>query len=213
MAGVISGTQLKLRALLLAKIFREYENKYLGIMLPASVTANIVVMAALLAWKVPVMLNWTVGRKSLEHAMSVTQLDVIVTSGKFLDKVDNVEFGKAEECFVFLEQIRDDQLNVGDKLIALLQSRKPAGKLLQRLVNDIQDDEPAVILFTSGSESAPKGVPLSQKNILSNISGAVDVLDFHRASTLYGFLPPFHSFGFTVNPSTDAQWDKSGLSS
>ena len=199
MAGVISGTQLKLRALLLAKIFREYENKYLGIMLPASVTANIVVMAALLARKVPVMLNWTVGRKSLEHAMSVTQLDVIVTSGKFLDKVDNVEFGKAEECFVFLEQIRDDQLNVGNKLIALLQSRKPAEKLLQRLeLNDIQDDEPAVILFTSGSESAPKGVPLSQKNILSNISGAVDVLDFHSASTLYGFLPPFHSFGFTV---------------
>ena len=50
-AGVMSGTQLKLRALLLAKIFREYKNKHLGIMLPASVTANIVVMAALLAVK------------------------------------------------------------------------------------------------------------------------------------------------------------------
>ena len=63
-----------------------------------------------------------------------------------------------------------------DRLAAIA---KPAGKLLQRLeLNDIQDDEPAVILFTSGSESAPKGVPLSQKNILSNISGAVDVLDF-----------------------------------
>ena len=74
MAGVISGTQLKIRALLLAKIFREYENRHIGIMLPASVTANIVVMAALLARKVPVMLNWTVGRKSLEHAMSSLNL-------------------------------------------------------------------------------------------------------------------------------------------
>lgn len=199
MAGVLSGTQLKLRALLLAKVFREYENKRLGIMLPASVTANVAVMATLLAGKVPVMLNWTVGRKNLEHARSVAQLDVIITSSKFLDKVDNVEFGEVEECFVFLEQIRDHQINWGNKLIALLQSRKSADALLQRLeLDEVKEDDPAVILFTSGSESAPKGVPLSQKNILSNIAGAVEILDFHAKSALYGFLPPFHSFGFTI---------------
>ncbi len=199
MAGVLSGSQLKLRALLLAKVFQEYESERLGIMLPASVTANVTVMAVLLAGKVPVMLNWTVGRKSLEHARSVAELDVILTSSKFLDKVDNVEFGEVENCFVFLEQIKDEKLNWGNKVIALLQSRKSADALLQRLeLNDVQEDDPAVILFTSGSESAPKGVPLSQKNILSNIAGAVDVLDFHATSTLYGFLPPFHSFGFTI---------------
>ena len=199
MAGVLSGSQLKLRALLLAKVFREYENERLGIMLPASVTANVTVMAVLLAGKVPVMLNWTVGRKSLEHARSVAKLDVIITSSKFLDKVDNVEFGEVEECFVFLEQIKDDQINWGNKIIALLQSRKPADALLQRLeLDELGEDDPAVILFTSGSESAPKGVPLSQKNILSNIRGAVEILDFHAKTTLYGFLPPFHSFGFTI---------------
>jgi len=199
MAGILSGSQLKLRALLLAKVFREYENERIGIMLPASVTANVTVMATLLAGKVPVMLNWTVGRKNLEHARSVAQLDVIVTSSKFLDKVDNVEFGEVEECFVFLEQIRDDQINWGNKIIALLQSRKSADALLQRLeLNDVREDDPAVILFTSGSESAPKGVPLSQKNILSNIAGAVEILDFHAKTALYGFLPPFHSFGFTI---------------
>jgi acyl-CoA synthetase (AMP-forming)/AMP-acid ligase II/1-acyl-sn-glycerol-3-phosphate acyltransferase/acyl carrier protein len=199
MAGVVTGSQLKLRALLLAKVFREYENKRIGIMLPASVTANVTVMAVLLAGKVPVMLNWTVGRKSLEHARSVAELDVILTSSKFLDKVDNVEFGDVEECFVFLEQIMDDQINWGNKLIALLQSRKSADALLQRLdLNDLNEDDPVVILFTSGSESAPKGVPLSQKNILSNITGAVEVLNFHTRTALYGFLPPFHSFGFTI---------------
>ena len=199
MAGVLSGSQLKLRALLLAKVFREYENKRIGIMLPASVTANVTVMAVLLAGKVPVMLNWTVGRKSLEHARSVAELDVILTSSQFLDKVDNVEFGEVEERFVFLEQIKDDQINWGNKLIAWLQSRKSADALLQRLeLNDVNKDDPAVILFTSGSESSPKGVPLSQKNILSNITGAVEVLNFHATSALYGFLPPFHSFGFTI---------------
>ena len=199
MAGVLSGAQLKLRALLLAKVFREYENKHVGIMLPASVTANVTVMAVLLAGKVPVMLNWTVGRKNLEHARSVAQLDVIITSNKFLDKVDNVEFGEVEENFVFLEQIRDEQINWGNKLLALLQSRKSADTLLQRLeLADLSENDPAVLLFTSGSESAPKGVPLSQKNILSNISGAVEILDFHANTTLYGFLPPFHSFGFTI---------------
>ena len=90
---------------------------------------------------------------------------MIITSSKFLDKVDNVEFGEVEENFVFLEQIRDEQINWGNKLIALLQSRKSADTLLQRLeLADLSENDPAVLLFTSGSESAPKGVPLSEKH-------------------------------------------------
>ena len=164
MAGVLSGAQLKLRALLLAKVFREYENKHVGIMLPASVTANATVMAVLLAGKVPVMLNWTVGRRTSSMLVPLQELDVIITSSKFLDKVDNAEFGEVEENFVFLEQIRDEQIDWGNKLIALLQSRKSADTLLQRLeLADLSENDPAVLLFTSGSESAPKGVPSPRK--------------------------------------------------
>jgi long-chain-fatty-acid--[acyl-carrier-protein] ligase len=59
-------------------------------------------------------------------------------------------------------------------------------------------EQPAVILFTSGSESVPKGVPLSHRNVLSNLQGALTSIQLDSSDVLYGFLPPFHSFGFTV---------------
>jgi long-chain-fatty-acid--[acyl-carrier-protein] ligase len=55
-----------------------------------------------------------------------------------------------------------------------------------------------VILFTSGTEAAPKGVPLSHKNIISNLRSAMQLVGFSASDTLYGVLPPFHSFGFSV---------------
>jgi long-chain-fatty-acid--[acyl-carrier-protein] ligase len=59
-------------------------------------------------------------------------------------------------------------------------------------------DDTAVILFTSGSEALPKGVPLSHHNILTNIKDALSVIPLQSADILYGFLPPFHSFGLTI---------------
>jgi long-subunit acyl-CoA synthetase (AMP-forming) len=54
-------------------------------------------------------------------------------------------------------------------------------------------------LFTSGSESLPKAVPLTHKNLIENIKGALSVFKVQQDDILLGFLPPFHSFGFTVN--------------
>jgi len=60
-------------------------------------------------------------------------------------------------------------------------------------------DAPAVVLFTSGSESAPKAVPLSHANLIANVRGAYKVLDLSRDDVVLGFLPPFHSFGLMGN--------------
>ena len=63
-----------------------------------------------------------------------------------------------------------------------------------------QDErDPAVFLFTSGSESAPKTVPLTHRNLLTNIHDSLAVLQPDQHDSLLGFLPPFHSFGLTGN--------------
>ena len=59
-------------------------------------------------------------------------------------------------------------------------------------------DDPAVILFTSGSEGTPKGVVLSHRNILANAAQAAARIDFGRTDKVFNVLPVFHSFGFTV---------------
>ena len=59
-------------------------------------------------------------------------------------------------------------------------------------------DEPATILFTSGSEGKPKGVVLSHRNMLSNAAQARAVVDFSREDTVFNVLPVFHAFGLTI---------------
>jgi len=61
---------------------------------------------------------------------------------------------------------------------------------------DIQD--PAAILFSSGSEGEPKGVVLSHQNIMGNIKQVSDVLDTRQDDVMVASLPLFHAFGLTV---------------
>jgi acyl-[acyl-carrier-protein]-phospholipid O-acyltransferase/long-chain-fatty-acid--[acyl-carrier-protein] ligase len=59
-------------------------------------------------------------------------------------------------------------------------------------------DDPAAILFTSGSEGTPKGVVLSHRNMLANAAQARARIDFGRTDKVFNVLPVFHSFGLTV---------------
>ena len=54
------------------------------------------------------------------------------------------------------------------------------------------------MLFTSGSEKAPKAVPLTHANILTNQRSGLAVLGLTRQDSVLGFLPAFHSFGLTM---------------
>jgi long-chain-fatty-acid--[acyl-carrier-protein] ligase len=54
------------------------------------------------------------------------------------------------------------------------------------------------VLFTSGSEKAPKAVPLTHANILSCHRAGIAVIGLNRADVVLGFLPPFHSFGLSI---------------
>ena len=58
-------------------------------------------------------------------------------------------------------------------------------------------DAPAVVLFTSGSEGAPKGVVLSHRNVLANCAQLASVIDFHGGDIVFNAMPMFHAFGLT----------------
>ena len=198
-AGVLGWKKFKIATLLLAKIFREYEDDNIGVMLPASAGTAMTIFGVLLAGKTPVMINWTTGSKNLEHVVKLTGLNTIITSGNFLDKLVNADFGNLEDKFVFLEDLKRDKMGLGDKISAAMLAKKSTTKIMKRLkLTEITKDDSAVILFTSGSESMPKGVPLSHENILANLASVYDVMKFSNKDIMYGFLPPFHSFGFTV---------------
>ncbi|KKN76786.1 hypothetical protein LCGC14_0366530, partial [marine sediment metagenome] len=85
-------------------------------------------------------------------------------------------------------------LGWGAKLSAWVRARLGARSLRDRDVPDT-----AVILFTSGSENVPKAVPLTHRNMLTNIADGWDCFSISPADSMLGLLPPFHSFGLTVS--------------
>lgn len=196
-SGVMSWADVKMRTLLLARKFEQLEGSHIGLIFPASVAGSLTAMAAILAGKIPVFLNWTAGKRALLHACESTHLSTIVTAQSFLDIVPT-DLEYLESKFFLVESLRGE-LTLRDKLIAKRLARQSAGKLARYFSLDERSPRnPAVVLFTSGSEALPKGVALTHENLLANISGIMEAFPLSRGDTLLGFLPTFHSFGLTV---------------
>lgn len=198
LSGVWSYRRLKRAVLVLCQYFRHLPGERIGVMLPSSVIAYCVVLALMLARKVPVMINWTSGKKALDHVVEATGIHQVITSEKFLDRIEDPDLGSIEELWLPLEKVRS-QISLCHKLTGMWHSVRCMWSLrrIYRL-KEFSLSDPAVILFTSGTESLPKGVPLSHQNILSNQRAALACVHLSGSDVLYGVLPPFHSFGLVV---------------
>ncbi len=198
MTGVLSYNKMKRAALVLAEYFKNFDEERVAIMLPASCGAYLAILALQLAGKVPVMLNWTLGPRYLEGMMEQAQAKKVISSWLFLDKLNHVDFGNLIDNMVLLEDVKES-LTLGQKLKGAYLSLHSAPAILRKLhLNKLDENKTAVILFTSGTEATPKGVPLSHRNIISNLRSGMQCLDFRANDVVFGVLPPFHSFGFNV---------------
>ncbi len=138
------------------------------------------------------MINWTVGPRHLETVVQSSNVQAVLTSWAFLDRLENVEFNGIEDKLLMLEDIRP-QLGIKQKLKAFWRSKQSPKVLMKKFRNKNDPEGKAVLLFTSGTESMPKGVPLTHKNILSNQRAALEeMLTFQRRC----FLSHSSSFPF-----------------
>jgi long-chain-fatty-acid--[acyl-carrier-protein] ligase len=196
--GILRFSDLKKGALVLSSFFTRKKEKFIGVMLPASAASEVTIAALYLAKKVPVMLNWTLGSKPLTEMCKLAQVDQILTSRTFVNRLRELDLGDKNDSLIFLEDLRDS-LSLWDKLKGVFLSKFSATTLKKLLkLDSVEPKDPAVILFTSGSEALPKGVPLSHENILSDLSSALNSIEFKSNDVVAGILPPFHSFGFLV---------------
>jgi long-chain-fatty-acid--[acyl-carrier-protein] ligase len=197
-AGVLTYNRLKLSALLFAEYIKTLKGKYIGILLPAGSGTFITLFACQLAGKVPVMINWTVGTRHLEAVEELTKLETVLTSWAFLERLDQIDLNGIEDKLVMLETVKHE-LSIFSKIQAFYRSKLSTAKLLKIFeIDKLSTEEEAVVLFTSGTESQPKGVPLSHKNILENQRGGFDAVSLFSDDVLFAVLPPFHSFGLCL---------------
>jgi acyl-[acyl-carrier-protein]-phospholipid O-acyltransferase / long-chain-fatty-acid--[acyl-carrier-protein] ligase len=138
------------------------------------------------------MINFTAGPTSVLGACAAAKIDTILTSRAFIEKakLQALESALREtKRVIYLEDVRTG-IGTFDKIRALFEAGRP---LVRR-----GPDDAAAILFTSGSEGAPKGVVLSSRNILANAAQASARIDFGRRDKVFNALPVFHSFGLTA---------------
>jgi acyl-[acyl-carrier-protein]-phospholipid O-acyltransferase/long-chain-fatty-acid--[acyl-carrier-protein] ligase len=163
-----------------------------GIMLPNSNAVGVAIFAVVGAGRVAAMVNFTAGPANIRASLSAAKATTVLTSRAFVEKgkLDKL-IAALEEDFriVYLEDVRGE-IGLGDKLSAFLRHR--------RALETRSPDDPAAVLFTSGSEGAPKGVVLSHKNLLANSAQASARIDFGRTDKLFSVLPVFHCFGLNV---------------
>jgi acyl-[acyl-carrier-protein]-phospholipid O-acyltransferase / long-chain-fatty-acid--[acyl-carrier-protein] ligase len=163
-----------------------------GVMLPNANGAAVTVLALMSAGRVPAMINFTSGAANIRAACRAARIGTVVTSRSFVEKgrlAPLVEQIATDVRIVYLEDVRPT-ISFLDRLRGLMRADRP--------IVACEADDPAAILFTSGSEGTPKGVVLSHRNILANAAQAEARIDFGRTDKVFSVLPVFHSFGLTI---------------
>ena len=182
----------------LSKIINKATNSNrVGIVLPPGKGGLVANLAVLLSGKVPVNLNFTAGSDAIKSSIQQAGLDQIITAQAFVDKYPNFPWPEKNKILLIEKVLPSLKPKIIFWLIALkIFSAKWLASML-RLSTKGGNDE-AVLLFTSGSSGNPKGVVLSHKNILSNVTQFGSRLDLDQDDKILGCLPLFHSFGSTV---------------
>ncbi|MEO1206664.1 MAG: acyl-[ACP]--phospholipid O-acyltransferase [Pseudomonadota bacterium] len=163
-----------------------------GVLLPNSAGVAVTFFALQTLGRVPAMLNFTAGLKNLKAACLAADVQVVLTSRTFLEKARLTEVAEGlstQVKIIYLEDVKAS-ISLADKIGGMM---KGTGALVQK-----QPDDPAAILFTSGSEGTPKGVVLSHRNILSNAMQSLTRVAVHGEDKVFNVLPVFHSFGLTA---------------
>jgi len=165
-----------------------------GMLLPNAAGAVVTFYALQTIGRVPAMLNFTAGPANVGSACRTAQVKTVLTSRAFIERAHLQGLVSALEAdpkirVIYLEDIKS-RIGTVAKLRAAMRSSTPQA---QR-----KPDDPAAILFTSGSEGAPKAVVLSHRNLIANATQALTMVAADGEDKVFNVLPIFHAFGLTA---------------
>jgi acyl-[acyl-carrier-protein]-phospholipid O-acyltransferase/long-chain-fatty-acid--[acyl-carrier-protein] ligase len=167
--------------------------EHVGVLLPTSMGVVVTFLALHATGRIPVMLNFSAGSRNVRAACALAGVKRVLTSRRFIaqGRLEDLLDELAGAEITFLEDVRRD-IGTADRLYALV-----AAALPHSFAATARPDDDAVILFTSGSFGAPKGVVLSHANLLANVHQVSAHIALDRNWIWFNPLPAFHSLGLT----------------
>jgi len=171
-----------------------------GLLLPNARGAVVSFFALHAHGRVPAMLNFSAGAANAVLACRTAQIRTLYSARRFVEMGRLADLVQALEAagirVVYLEDLRA-RLTGLDRLLGLVAGAFP--RLAYRITcRDRDPERPAVVLFTSGTEGAPKGVVLSHRNIQANRYQVASCINFGPSDIVFNALPLFHSFGLST---------------
>ena len=181
---------------------KQIENQNVGILLPSSTAGAFINYSVLLMGKTAVNLNYTSQIETLKYCISKAQIKSIITSRKFIEKLElrGIDLKEAFEDIelIYLEDLRQNISKA--KSLSVFLSVKILPSFLSKFIylTKTKKDDTVLILFSSGSEGTPKGIELSGDNILGNAQQIANIINVNDEDIILGSLPLFHAFGIVV---------------
>lgn len=192
--GALAYKRTLIGARVLGKRFMDMSEpgEAMGVLLPNANGAVISFFALQSAGRVAAMLNYSAGPANVVSAVKTGAIRTVITSRAFIEKAELQSLIDALEAngtdLVWLEDVRET-VTTTEKLSAAVQWARPLAPT--------DPEKAAVILFTSGTEGAPKGVVLSHRNLIYNAAQSEARVTISVQDCLFNVLPLFHSFGLT----------------
>jgi len=169
--------------------------EHVGVLMPNMASGVALLIGLSAQGRVPCMLNYTAGTDGMQNACHAAGIETVITAREFIKKanIEDQVAGLKHIRLIYLEDLRRhfgplDKLWLMAYALWFPERAMPAGN----------PEDPAVVLFTSGSEGKPKGVVLSHRALLANVAQIMASLRIDEHDSVFNCLPIFHSFGLTA---------------
>src|SRR5947209_7470321 len=162
---------------------KEFSDERIAIVLPASKGSMLANLAVTLADKVPVDLNFTMGRAANESSCRRANLRVVISATPFIPRLKDFPW---PEHVLKLDELLP---RIKRQIIFwwIVSALVPARLLLRLLhIPKVGGHREAVLLFTSGTTGEPKGVVVSHRNVVGNVSKFRALLAAKKTDALLG---------------------------
>ena len=157
-------------------------------------------MAMLCGVGIAVPMDKELPENEFENLVKRSKASAIIYSSRKKELIDKVR-DRLDGIEYFIEMYSDSDLNGKD--VGFEQVKKIGSKLYENGNNSLLDtkidkDEFKVLIFTSGTTSASKGVMLCNRNLTENIFAAGSYVNVREDDRLFSVLPLHHTYESTI---------------